>query len=103
MNALEENKKPLKNLLNTSWEIWDFLKKAGLDVKNYDLHIAEELCKGLGIPLPCKDIKMELQKRNISPELFIGAFLKAIQPYAQMMSDLCVFFYLHGVKRPIKR
>jgi len=103
MNTLEENKKPLKNLLNTSWEIWDFLKeKAGLDVKNYDLHIVEELCKGLSIPLPCKDIKMELQKRNISPELFIGTFLKAIQPYAQMMTDLCVFFYLHGVRRTNK-
>lgn len=100
MNALEENKEPLKDVLNTSWEIWDFLKeKAGLDIKNYDLHIVEELCKGLGIPFPCKDIKMELQKRNISSELFIGTFLKAIQPYAQMIADLCVFFYLHGARR----
>lgn len=100
MSPFNENKNPLKDLLNTSWEIWDFLKeKAGLDVRNYDLHIVEELCKGLSIPLPCRDIKMELRKRNISPELFIGAFFKAIQPYAQMMADLCVFFYLHGVKR----
>ena len=103
MNTSEENKKPLKHLLNTSWEIWDFLiEKAGLDVQNYDLHIVEELCKGLSISLPCKDIKRELRERNISPELFMGAFLKAIQPYAQMMADLCVFFYLHGVKKTNK-
>lgn len=103
MSPFNENKNPLKDLLNTSWEIWDFLKeKAGLDVRNYDLHIVEELCNGLNIPLPCRDIKMELRKRNISPELFIGAFFKAIQPYAQMMADLCVFFYLHGVKRTNK-
>jgi hypothetical protein len=89
-----------KDILNNSWEIWDFLvSRAGLDVKNYDTHIVEELCKRLNIPLPCKDIKVELQKRNISPELFIGAFLKCIQPYAQMMNGLCVFFYLHGVKK----
>lgn len=103
MSPFNENKNPLKDLLNTSWEILDFLKeKAGLDFKNYDLHIVEELCKGLSIPLPCGDIKMELRKRNISPELFIGAFFKAIQPYAQMMADLCVFFYFHGVKRTNK-
>lgn len=103
MSSFNEDKNPLKDLLNTSWEIWDFLiEKAGLDVKNYDLHIVGELCKGLNIPLPYKDIKMELRERNISPELFIGAFLKAIQPYAQMMADLCVFFYLHGVKRTNK-
>ena len=90
----------LINLLNTSWEIWDYLReKAGLDVKTYDLQIVEELCIQLGIPLPCKDIKRELQNRNISSELFIGVFFKTIQPYAQMMTDLCVFFYLHGIKR----
>lgn len=100
MNTTEENKKFWGNLLNTSWEIWDFLKeKAGLDEEYYDIHIVEELCNGLSIPLPCKDIKIELHKRNISPELFIGAFFKAIQPYAQMMADLCIFFYLHGMKR----
>jgi len=103
MSTFNENKNPLKDLMNTSWEIWDFLiEKAGLDVRNYDLHIVEELCNGLNIAFPCKDIKMELRERNISPELFIGAFLKAIQPYAQMMADLCVFFYLHGVKRANK-
>ncbi|MCL0095766.1 hypothetical protein M1O52_04515 [Dehalococcoidia bacterium] len=76
MSPFNENKNPLKDLLNTSWEIWDFLKeKAGLDVRNYDLHIVEELCKGLSIPLPCRDIKMELRKRNISPELFILTML----------------------------
>jgi hypothetical protein len=100
MNNLSDNKNSLKDLLNTSWEIWDYLReKAGLDVKTYDLQIVEELCTQMGIPLPCKDIKRELQNRNISPELFIGAFFKAIQPYAQMMTDLCVFFYLYGIKR----
>jgi len=86
-------------LLKTSLEIWNFLtKKAGLDTKNYDWHIVEEFCKQLSISLPCKDIKYELKRRNISPEVFLGAFLKTIQPYAQMMADLCSFFYLHGVK-----
>lgn len=103
MNNSNESKDKLTNLLNTSWDLWDFLKeKAGLDIKNYDSHIVEELCKGLNIPPPREDIKKELQKRNISVELFIGAFLKAIQPYAQMMAALCVFFYLHGVKRTNK-
>lgn len=101
MSTLNENKNLSKDFLSTSWEIWEFLKeKAGLDIKNYDADVVEELCNRLSIP--CKDIKVELMGRNISPELFVGAFLKAIQPYAQMMSDLCVFFYLHGVKRTNK-
>ncbi|MBI1929440.1 hypothetical protein HYR99_34995 [Candidatus Poribacteria bacterium] len=103
MNIGNENQNTVENLLGSSQEIWDFLRgKAGLDVKNYDLHIVEELCKQLSIPPNCKDIARELQERSISSELFIGAFLKAIQPYAQMMSNLCVFFYLHGVKKTNK-
>ena len=98
MNVFNENENPLE-YFTTSWKIWDFLtEKAGLDIKNYDQHIVEELCKRLSIPSPCKEIEGELKKRNISPEVFIGAFLKAIQPYAQMMVDLCKFFYLHGIK-----
>jgi len=98
MNVFNENENPLE-YFTTSWKIWDFLtEKAGLDIKNYDQHIVEELCKRLSIPSPCKEIEGELKKRNISPEVFIGAFLRAIQPYAQMMVDLCKFFYLHGVK-----
>lgn len=103
MAGLNGNENRPKGSLSTSWELWTFLReKAGLDDRNYDIQIAEELCKGLGIPLPCRDIKRELQERSISIELFIGAFLKAIQPYAQMMSDLCKFFYVHGVKKTNK-
>ncbi|MFA5032880.1 MAG: hypothetical protein WC614_07665 [bacterium] len=77
-------------------------ENAGLDVENYDSHIVKELCEGLSIPFPCKDLGVELQEQNISSGLFIGAFLTAIQPYAQMMTDICAFFYLHDVKKTNK-
>lgn len=87
-------------ILTTSWEIWDFLiEKAGLDVKGYDQSIVEMLCKLLNIPTSCKDFRQELKNRKISIELFIGAFLKVLEPYARMMYDLCKFFYTYGVKK----
>ncbi|MDH5266224.1 MAG: hypothetical protein OEW62_00945 [Candidatus Bathyarchaeota archaeon] len=99
MTLPNENEEPFFDCMATSWEIWDLLvTEGGLDIKKYDSYIVKKLRELLNIPSPCKDIKVELKKRNISPEHFIGAFFRAIQPYAQMMSDLCVFFYMHGVK-----
>ena len=96
---MNKNKDPDLKLLSSSWELWDFIvKKAGLDLQNYDTHIVENLCNQLGIPPPYTDIRSELKRRNISQELFLSAFMKSLQPYAQMMKDLCVFFWTHGVK-----
>ena len=84
-----------KKVLASSCEIWDFLiEKAGLDTEAYDFHIVEELCKNLNFSPAVKNIKKELKTQNISPERFIGAFFRSIEPYAQMMTDLCAFFYL---------
>jgi hypothetical protein len=104
MSSFSKNKNLQKDLLTTSWEIWGFLvREAGLDVKNYDAHIVEEICKRLSIPLPCNNIGGELKKRDVPIEVFIDAFLKSIQPYVRMVSDLYVFFYLYGVKKTNKQ
>ena len=86
--------------LTSSWEIWDFLEKeAGLDTAGYDQEIVSDLSASLGIPLPVRNFGRELKRRNITPEEFLGTLLRSIRPYAEMISDLCTFFYLHGVKR----
>lgn len=57
-------------------------EKLGSMSKNTDLHIiVEEICKRLSIPFPCNHFKNELRERNISPDLFIGVFLRSIHPY----------------------
>jgi hypothetical protein len=100
MNHFNKNKNLREVLLNTSWAIWDFLvREAGLDVKNYDADIVEQICKGLGISFPCNNIERELKRRDVPVEAFIGAFLKSVQPYARMVRDLYEFLYLHGVKK----
>lgn len=91
------------HMLGNSWEIWQFLvKKTGLDPTGYDQLIVDDICKQLNILPPCKNLSVELKNKNISSEQFIGVFLKSLQPYAQMMSDLCVFFCLHGIKKTNK-
>lgn len=100
MTHLKKQKVSQNKILSSSKDLWDFLNNnAGLDLKNYDSLIVEELCRQLNISSPCKNISRELKQQNISVERFIGGFFKAIQPYARMMSDLCVFFHMHGIKK----
>ncbi|MBF0320399.1 MAG: hypothetical protein HQL01_11420 [Nitrospirae bacterium] len=114
MKRLAKQTNVNQDKLTSSWELWDYLiEKAGLDVESYDMHIAAMICMQLNIPM-CKkykddkyedkefksnEFRKELKDNKISVERFIGAFFKAIEPYAMMMTDLCVFFYVHRIKK----
>jgi len=88
-----------------SWEIWNHLvKNAGFDTVYYD----EEFLNGnssfnglsqyLGFKVDKTNVVERLKKHKVSAEKFIGAFFNVLQPYAQMMNELCVFFSNHKVK-----
>ncbi len=84
-------------LLKTGADIYQYLiEEGGLDPKFYDKQFVADLCAYLGFHKGC-DLKKKL--KTTSPEKFMEAFFKALEPYAQMMSDLCVFFYKHRIKK----
>jgi hypothetical protein len=90
--------------IQNSWEIWTYLaKNAGLDSVYYDNEFLDGnssfngLSQHLGFKVDKENIVSRLQKHKVSAEKFIGAFFKVLQPYAQMMNDLCVFFSNHKV------
>jgi len=92
--------------IRESWEIWDTLtKNAGLDTVYYDNEFLNGntsfngLSHYLGFKVDKKTITEKLKKHKVSAEKFIGAFFKVLQPYAQMINDLCVFFSDHKVKK----
>ena len=86
-----------EELLKTGADIYQYLiEEGGLDPKFYDKQFVADLCAYLGFHKDC-DLKKKL--RTVSPEKFMEAFFKALEPYARMMNDLCVFFYKHRIKR----
>jgi hypothetical protein len=92
-------------LIRESWEIWNHLvKNAGMNTIYYDNEFLNGnssfngLSHHLGFKVDKNTITDRLRKHHISAERFIGAFFKVLQPYAQMMNDLCVFFANYKVK-----
>jgi len=87
----------IEELLKTGADIYRYLiEKGGLEPKFYDKQFVRDLCVYLGLH---KDCDLERKLKIISPEKFMEAFFKAIEPYTRMMNDLCIFFYEHGIKR----
>jgi hypothetical protein len=85
--------------INSAVELWDFLqKKGGLDIKRYDTNITDELRLKLSLP-PRGNFTTLLKTENISVEDLIVAFFQAVQPYAEMMSDILTMFESSGAKR----
>lgn len=95
--------------LNHSWELWTALTHLGLDQVYYDREFLsgstsfDGLGQQLGLHLTKGNIVTELKKHKISVERFIDAFFKTLQPYAEMMNDLCVFFADHQVSSTNER
>ena len=86
-------------LLLTSHEVWDYLcRNAGLDTDFYDSALEHDLRKALGIA-ETGDIHFLLREASISTERFLGAFFEAVEPYAQMMSDLLAMFERAAAQR----
>ena len=87
-----------------SWEIWNHLMNTGLDTIYYDNEFLNGnssfngLSNYLGFGIDKNNIVERLKKNTVSAEKFIGAFFKVLQPYAQMMNDICIFFSNHKVK-----
>jgi len=93
-------------ILTDSWEIWNYLAEKGrLDPIYYDNEFLNGnssfngLSHYLGFKVDKKTIIAKLKKHDVSAEKFIGAFFKVLQPYAQMMNDLCVFFSNYKVNK----
>jgi hypothetical protein len=90
--------------IQESWEIWNHLTKNGLDTIYYDNEFLNGnssfngLSHYLGFKVDKNTITDRLRKNKVSAERFIGAFFKVLQPYAQMMNDLCIFFSTYKVK-----
>ncbi|MGX5585944.1 hypothetical protein ACWKTX_19595 [Bacillus thuringiensis] len=74
--------------LNSAEAVWKFLKKSGgLDIKNYDEEIGNQICKRLGLSID-RDISNELKSKNVSIEALLYAFFSAIHPFSEMLKDL---------------
>lgn len=99
-SGLEGNK-----ILSSSVELWSYLKKnAGLDSIFYDKEILEGSPTGngiyyhLNIEKTQKNFDTALRNHSITVEQLLVALFKTLQPYSQMMNDLCVFFEHHLIK-----
>lgn len=78
--------------LETSLEIWEFLKtNGGLDIKKYDTELINELRKNLKLPSK-GNFELQLEKMDIDTEEFILAFFKTVEPFSGMMTDLLCLF-----------
>ncbi|NQX56850.1 hypothetical protein HQN86_24750 [Pedobacter panaciterrae] len=93
------------DILKDAGSIWKFLiENAGNDPVFYDKDFLKgnEDEAGLYTHLKIKPstagLEKDLIKHKISSEQFIVALFKTLQPYSQMMSDLCVFFERHEIK-----
>lgn len=93
-------------ILKSAASLWKYLKKsAGMDSLFYDRDLLEgtPATKGLyghlGITGSPKNFEKYLQEHSIGVERLIVAFFKTLQPYSQMMSDICVFFEKHFIKQ----
>jgi hypothetical protein len=87
------------DLLNSAGQVWDHLiTSGGLDEKYYDTEIVADLRSRLNLP-PGRDFSQLLKDQQVSTEDLIFAFFQAIQPFAEMMSDLLVMFEQAGAKQ----
>ena len=85
-------------MIKETLDLWKYLKSnGGLDVKNYDYSIIEELQRELLLPIG-KDFDKQLKDENITIENFIVAFFKVVEPFSEMMSDLLLMFEKAGAK-----
>lgn len=99
-----KNDKQYQPIINNAADLWRALT-ASAELKKifYDKELlhGNESVDGiyghLGINPNPEDFTVALEKENISVEKLLVAFFKTLQPYARMMSDLCVFFERHGV------
>jgi hypothetical protein len=96
---------PLANAhLRTAVEVWEFLvKEGGIDVKNYDANLLEELRASLGSllspsGLPPGPFEQSLAASRVSVEQFLVTFFNVAKPYAEMMSELLATFERAGAK-----
>lgn len=85
-------------MIKETLDLWKYLKSnGGLDIKNYDSSIIEELQSELSLPIG-KDFEKQLKDENITIENFIVAFFKVVEPFSEMMSDLLLMFEKAGAK-----
>ena len=95
---------PLDDLMQTPLEVWTFLwNEGGVDVKNYDESLVEDLRVTLDRTLapshlPPGPFEVALANSGVSVEQFLGSFFTAAQPYAEMMSELLTMFERAGAK-----
>ncbi len=94
-----------EEILKSSESLWRYLKNScGLDSLFYDQDLlnGNEVEKGLynhlNITKDNKDFEEDLKHYQISVEQLLVAFFKTLQPFSQMMSDMCVFFEKHSIK-----
>jgi hypothetical protein len=80
------------DVLRSAPQVWDYLKSnGGLDLKNYDSQLEDDLRCRLRLPAG-KDFRQSLRSTGISVESFVIAFFQAVAPFAMMLSDLLETF-----------
>lgn len=96
-------------IFDSAASLWEYLTtQAGLDSLFYDKEILlgndadKGLYEHLGISPKSLDFVEDLQHYKITVEKLLVAFFKTLQPFSQMMSDICVFFESHLVKETNK-
>ncbi|MCD9576245.1 hypothetical protein [Flavobacterium soyae] len=91
--------------INDAAKLWKFLvDMGGIDSNYYDKEIfnAEDpelnLYALLGIPNKFESIEQNLAAGGVTIETFLQVLLKALHPYSQMMSEICIFFEKYQLK-----
>lgn len=87
-------------ILDTSTKVWNYLIVfGGLKPKTYDLELENAIRRNLNLTGLPDSVKFEILLKNLPVEDLIVAFFQAVQPFAQMMTDLLVLFESAALKQ----
>src|SRR5712692_5012330 len=91
---------PSGGVFDSARNVWKFFVQSGnVNVEGYDSGLVAELRSLLDIPQTKRDLGKDLERFFITTERFIVALFRALQPFAQMMTDLCEFLARHDVRK----
>ncbi len=83
--------------LDSGAELWDFLReRAKLEPEGWDEQLVLRLREALELP-PEDDFHAALVAQGTSAQDVLLAFLRTLEPFAEMMTDLLALFERHGI------
>src|SRR5450631_723970 len=86
--------------IGSAVDLWKELqRRAGLDIKNYDVDFLQELKDRLGLSHIEGSFTRALAQSKVTIESLVDTFLSLVRPYAGMTRDVLLMFEGAGASR----